>query len=400
VILVLILLAVNNRMPNAGIPPVVMPNPNARDLILAAAALAQNLPGPRGTLAPPASQRVALADGDAPARAALHNAFQYPYMEPRYPLAVPPPYGKFRSLSLSLNFDAQAYAAAHRWDESVEAAIDIVQMGEMMPRGNSLTGRLVGASITALGRMSLWNAVGHVSAGEARAASARLEAICAGVVPYADTLLAAKWAMLTDLQNIFRTREWTSDLSRMGGSGTASARAKGLYVQIYAMSVGKTRIMQRLTSYMDEQIAFARQPYTLNRTWPKPPADVVSQNICAVFPGAYAQALMDAVDNRHLMTLFALRAYKLDQGTYPDTLQDLVSHGYLKALPMDPFSPSHPISYRRSDAKFILYSVGPDGVDDGGKPIFDVSRIQQYGSKALAYMVNADSKGDIVAGVN
>ena len=37
----------------------------------------------------------------------------------------------------------------------------------------------------------------------------------------------------------------------------------------------------------------------------------------------------------------------------------------LAAIPIDPFS-NQPLVYRRSDTGYLLYSVGPDGEDNGG----------------------------------
>ena len=60
----------------------------------------------------------------------------------------------------------------------------------------------------------------------------------------------------------------------------------------------------------------------------------------------------------------AARCYALDhQGTLPGVLLDLTPK-YLPAVPTDPFTADQPIRYL-SD-KGIVYSVGPDGKDDGG----------------------------------
>ncbi|HWX20182.1 MAG TPA: hypothetical protein VN578_09795 [Candidatus Binatia bacterium] len=37
-------------------------------------------------------------------------------------------------------------------------------------------------------------------------------------------------------------------------------------------------------------------------------------------------------------------------------------------MPQDPFS-DKPLIYRPSGTNWLLYSVGVDGVDDGGKPV-------------------------------
>lgn len=48
----------------------------------------------------------------------------------------------------------------------------------------------------------------------------------------------------------------------------------------------------------------------------------------------------------------------LPDGAFPDTLSN---------LPLDPFT-SNPLHYRKEDTGFVIYSVGPDGNFDGGKP--------------------------------
>ena len=51
--------------------------------------------------------------------------------------------------------------------------------------------------------------------------------------------------------------------------------------------------------------------------------------------------------------------------TWQGNLKQLVDTGYLKAVPMDPFS-SGPLVYRRKNNDFVLYSVGRHSQDNGG----------------------------------
>jgi hypothetical protein len=62
----------------------------------------------------------------------------------------------------------------------------------------------------------------------------------------------------------------------------------------------------------------------------------------------------------------ALRCYLADQGRPPGRLDDLAPR-YLSRTPTDPFS-GQPLIYRPQNTNWLLYSVGPDGVDDGGRP--------------------------------
>lgn len=73
------------------------------------------------------------------------------------------------------------------------------------------------------------------------------------------------------------------------------------------------------------------------------------------------------IHGKALITTIAILRYKADKGDFPETLQQLVSAGYLKELPMDPYSDG-PLVYKRTNNDFKLYSLGVDLSDDGGIP--------------------------------
>jgi len=66
------------------------------------------------------------------------------------------------------------------------------------------------------------------------------------------------------------------------------------------------------------------------------------------------------------VAVLAILRYSKDKGSYPNDLQQLITAGYLKQLPMDCFS-DKPLVYRKTDDNFILYSVGPNFTDEGGE---------------------------------
>jgi hypothetical protein len=68
-----------------------------------------------------------------------------------------------------------------------------------------------------------------------------------------------------------------------------------------------------------------------------------------------------------LLTTLALLRYRADTARLPAALDELVSAGYLAALPMDPFGDG-PLVYRRQGGDFVLYSRAVDLDDDGGVP--------------------------------
>jgi hypothetical protein len=66
-------------------------------------------------------------------------------------------------------------------------------------------------------------------------------------------------------------------------------------------------------------------------------------------------------------TAVAMTKYRLDHGMLPSHLGDLVP-AYLDAVPTDPFD-GHPLRLVVRNGEWIIYSVGPDGIDNGGTRI-------------------------------
>jgi len=66
-----------------------------------------------------------------------------------------------------------------------------------------------------------------------------------------------------------------------------------------------------------------------------------------------------------LITILAIIRFRADNNQLPNTLDELVSSGYLRYIPMDPYS-NGPLVYRLTKNNFTLYSVGEDFSDNGG----------------------------------
>jgi len=75
-----------------------------------------------------------------------------------------------------------------------------------------------------------------------------------------------------------------------------------------------------------------------------------------------------AIAQQHLLkTAIALKRYQLAHKTWPDSLNQLVP-AYLPAVPLDPID-GQPLRYQKSANEadgYTLYSIGVNGIDDGG----------------------------------
>lgn len=67
-------------------------------------------------------------------------------------------------------------------------------------------------------------------------------------------------------------------------------------------------------------------------------------------------------------TAAALALYRIEHGSYPAGLDDLVAAGALPELPIDPFTQS-PLNYERRDKGYLLYSLGKNRADDEGSDL-------------------------------
>jgi hypothetical protein len=68
--------------------------------------------------------------------------------------------------------------------------------------------------------------------------------------------------------------------------------------------------------------------------------------------------------NRLFQAEFAIRVFKQERGRLPRVLEELVPD-YLPSPLLDPFT-GQPLVYRQDGDTYLLYSVGRDGIDDGG----------------------------------
>ncbi len=84
-----------------------------------------------------------------------------------------------------------------------------------------------------------------------------------------------------------------------------------------------------------------------------------------IMPAMMRYDLKHAAQVEVAKTLLAVERYRMAHASLPETLDQLVP-GYLAAVPVDPFDGA-PLRYKRFDRGFLVYSVGEDGKDDGGK---------------------------------
>jgi len=394
-----------NVNPVVSIPePPPMPSPNAMDVYLAAQKLiVHDIPAPAGfsssihpgnkltiddiracthagKIAPNPRGRVpkppkladmqALMAKNAPVMAKARQGFSCEYHEipSRAIETLYPHLSKLRDLMRTMMADGVVRCASGDWDGGAERFLDVMRIGNDCPRGGILISMQTGDSLQAVGRREAWSTLDHISSAEARRAARRLEEMAARRVQLADILREDKYIMQASLLKLFNVPGWrkpsSSDFTMM--SFIRGHDIPDWKTELRIQTASKRSIMRHFTRHMDALIANTKKLYPASAKPPPLPNDPICEIILPVFDRAWKQYAAAQTENDLLMVSFALRAYKADQGAYPTNVKALTPV-YLQTIPTDVFS-AGPLKYKVTGKSCILYSVGPDGKDNGGTP--------------------------------
>jgi len=211
---------------------------------------------------------------------------------------------RIRSLAMNLGAEAENAAASENYDESARYALASVQIGNSTSRGGLYIHFLVGTAIQGIGMSGISDVREDVSDGQ------------------------AAW-LIRQLEHIEQSREPVEAMI---------AREVALSDRMY----GWAHRLQ-LTSY-----------WLLGREDPEPVASIV--------PGVEKRC---AAIRRLLIADLAIRRFQSKYGRAPLDLEELTPE-FMTSVPLDPFS-GRPLVYAQSADGPIVYSVGHDGRDDGGR---------------------------------
>jgi hypothetical protein len=380
--------------PNIPVPMPVMPDPNAYDAFVAAGkelkeeehiAYALN---PSSWKSPPERMEIRnwlakmplplkeqekLLKQNEKALQLVRLGLSHPYQEPpaRSVKAMFPHFAKFRSLARLLAFEAQVKAERGDWKGAANSGLDAIQLGTQIPSGSILIGKLVGIACEAIGQPVVLEAIDHLNAAEAQEIADRLAKIMARRVTFVETLQEEKWLGLASLQNDVFVPGWRwnaySSLWNPEHIHQNEVAVQNFAWYLWLLRYSKRQIVENYAGYMDRVIAKARagmiKPDSI-----RTPGDPICQILLPEFAQSSLKDAVNATQNTMLHTTLALRAYRLETGAYPRSLDPLVPR-YMKVVPTDRFRPDRTLSYRTNGSGYILYSFGPDQKDDGGVSI-------------------------------
>ncbi len=395
-----------NRTPNIKIPPPPpLPRPNAFDTYQTATKCMapgddvgnssidrDGKPFKPDMWAKRADVLAANRDALRLARVGLTQEY---YQPPNRDTLAEHPYLKgYRSLARLFALDANNRFASGDTSGGASAALEGVAFGEQVARGGGLRAREISVACQAITRRSLWLNVNRLDAVTALTFARRLESLAARRVPLAETLTEEKRIAQTSLAQVF-TGEYFRKHPPPPSNDEDKNKTEPLPSEMVFAIEPKRQTFDHMTAYMDALISSSNKPYAERKPAPAVPGEILNGLLLPYADGKFfKETASEETQTALLIAALAVRAYRAEHGAFPADLQTLVTKGYLRRVPADPFARGG-ATLRYKSGVGMVYSVGPDGADNGGAPIDDLSR-----SPKARYQAIPESRGDIVAGVN
>ncbi len=395
-------------------PVPIMPKPNGYDYFVAAGKALVGKDNIRKAVGKPSdfasmnpavtrSEKLSLVNKNAKTLSLLREGFRYRFANPsvRSLYTSNKPYYPMRDIAWLHVIQADNRIAAGDYGGAMRSYLDACEMGARLPQGGTLLPAVVGITCEDVGRRDAWGIIDNVPADTARQGALRVSHLLSTQPSTAELMTEEKHYSASGLAEMINEMDYyklvmnftyLNDNLHVSDDSTYSHIL--LLARIYTAS--KRSILRSWVKFSDQCIEECRKPYP-QRVWPKSGEPIV---LCLSPMNRDIQCRIEvnrAIDGLLCLSL-ALRAYKLEHGEYPQALADLTP-GYLAKLPNDPFSMRGTFRYRPTKEGYLLYSLGRDCVDDGGKPSRRTAA-HSDDCESPSQAIDADAKGDIVAGVN
>ncbi|HVF11092.1 MAG TPA: hypothetical protein VNA16_09835 [Abditibacteriaceae bacterium] len=396
-----------------GVPTPTLPQPNAYDLYLQAARSIKSEPvdgildvqAPRDQAQWPARYPRAAkvrwlrenARGFALFQQALRAEYRHPPVRRTDSEGVSPEMVQLRFLARYKAVESHARAESGDAPGAVASALDALELGIDMPHGAPFIEGVGGFAFEAIARQALDSEIAHLNGAQAAQAAARLEKLIARRVSWESMLREEKWAGLFTMRAAFDEAIQEAQEPLLFADPAAPPPTLPLQLRLLGMTGNylSRRMLNEYVAAMDTLIARAAVPYPEHG--PAPAVTSINPglpHLIEVLHGGRFHHARGLAAARLALTRLALHAYRKDRGRYPAQLSELAPR-YLQAVPSDPFA-AGPLQYARSGPRYRLWSVGPDGRNDGGRPAENPTAP----TPKSRYLIKRDSQGDMVANVN
>jgi|GEM_PF-2511490 len=311
--------------------------------------------------------------------------------------------GNFKKLWSLLMLEASISAKRKNSVQAAYAALDAIQFATQIQSNTPIVPKITGMHWEVPARALLWDALPHLKPIELQRVISRMDAIIilSQQTTIDQALMSARIEGRQEMLRVFNEPNWRWQVVSDYAPEDTPQLTK-LVEFLKSCRYSKRQILANFDGIMLEEIQWSRGNFYETRGEMKIARadDPFSHNMVPGYGNGLYFDMVTRNQNQLLMTYASILLYKQDKGIYPNSLADLSRQGKYLAnnkhtdlfAVRDKTTP--PLRYLLKNGGFVLYSIGPDMKDDGGRAICNPDKSASYNA------VLQDSRGDIVAGVN
>jgi hypothetical protein len=102
---------------------------------------------------------------------------------------------------------------------------------------------------------------------------------------------------------------------------------------------------------------------------------MMSSMIVPALGAVFRQQTRSVANHRAASALVAATKERLESGAVPETFEELAAQ-LVPPASRDPFTADQPLVMKQTDDALLVYSIGPDGEDDGGPVAPGVDKVE------------------------
>lgn len=270
-----------------------------------------------------------------------------------------------------------------------QAALDsiaCVRIGSAAAGNGTLIGGLVAIACEAIGLdRGLADIIPALQPDECRVAIEALRLAEAELVPLSEVLrgemLCGKMLMKRQFRDIARPEDVERQIAALPPEQRAEALRQWEQMKQAGQLWTPSNSWHKHEEWLGQLIEETQKPY-----WAREQAPLPGDPMVDMLVGVYAKTQVKfAIADAHLrlaLCRLAAQGYMVENGGPPQNLDALVPD-WLPHVPDDPFRDA-PIASTMVDGRFLMYSVGPDMVDNGGMGIEGHAREDSEGDMVVA----------------
>lgn len=278
-------------------------------------------------------------------------------------------------LALLEQLQARVCIARGDWNGGMAASLEAVRIGRMVPHGGGAAGVLIGANCERIGRRIAWRCVEHLSANQAYAAARSLDQLRADRVPLATAIEEEMQEGLACMRTALATPNWRLHIRSLWIPAQQPESGADITMALLTFLDTKRGLLAGYEGWMRDQMALAGGPFQAlsedtvsGHGYRRKRIGFIGNMIQDTYLPIAQRDYLNEADDGLLQLALMVRWYRATHGKAPHSLAEIGAPALCNIR--DPFQPDGAsLRYMLVLGEPVIYSVGPDGVDDGGSPI-------------------------------